>query len=127
MTVVNSKHAIKAGMPISVAPSLSPPKSFYRFYLDEHQNITCRRLHFAGSSLGLLGMATAFNTRKPSYALKGLMAGYACAWVGHYFFEKNKPATFKYPLQSFVSDFRMYGDILTGNLSLLDRKFDKNG
>ena len=56
---------------------------------------------------------------------KGIAAGYACAWVGHFFFEKNKPATFKYPVQSFVSDFRMYADILRGNVSLKDPKFDK--
>ena len=57
--------------------------------------------------------------------VKGIAAGYACAWVGHFFFEKNKPASFKFPLKSFVSDFRMYSDVLRGNLSLRDRKFDK--
>ena len=124
MTVATSKHATKAGMPAIVAPS---PKSFYSSYLNEHQNITCRRLHFVGSSLGLLGIATALNSRKPSYAIKEVIAGYACAWVGHYFFEKNKPAMFKYPLQRFVSDFRMYKNILTRNLSLINKEFDKIG
>ncbi|WP_299186070.1 DUF962 domain-containing protein [uncultured Psychrobacter sp.] len=102
-------------------------QGFYDFYLNEHQNIICRRLHFAGSSFGLLGLAKSVKTRSPKPLLKGIAAGYACAWVGHFFFEKNKPATFKYPLQSFVSDFRMYGDVLRGNLSLSDRKFDKVG
>ncbi|MEN2751906.1 DUF962 domain-containing protein [Psychrobacter sp. FBL11] len=102
-------------------------QGFYDFYLNEHQNIICRRLHFAGSSFGLLGLAKSVKTRSPKPLLKGIAAGYACAWVGHFFFEKNKPATFKYPLQSFVSDFRMYGDVLRGNLSLSDRKFDKIG
>lgn len=100
-------------------------RNFYDFYLNEHQNVICRRLHFAGSSFGLLGLATAIKTGKPAPLFKGIVAGYACAWVGHFFFEKNKPATFKYPMQSFASDFRMYGDVLRGNLSLSDRKLDR--
>lgn len=102
-----------------------PHQSFYDFYLKEHQNITCRRLHFAGSSFGLLGIAKSIKDRSPRPLLKGVAAGYACAWVGHFFFEKNQPATFKYPIKSFVSDFRMYGDILRGNLSLKDTRLDK--
>ncbi|MBF0657402.1 DUF962 domain-containing protein [Psychrobacter sp. NG25] len=100
-------------------------QKFYDFYLDEHQNMACRRLHFAGSSFGLLGLAKSVKTRSPKPLLKGIAAGYACAWVGHFFFEKNKPASFKSPLKSFVSDFRMYSDVVRGNLSLKDRKFDK--
>ena len=98
-------------------------QSFYDFYLEEHQNMACRRLHFAGSSFGLLGLATSVKTRSPKPLLKGIAAGYA--WVGHLCFEKNKPASFKFPLKSFVSDFRMYTDVLRGRLSLKDREFDK--
>lgn len=98
---------------------------FYDFYLDEHQNIACRRLHFAGSSFGLLGLAKSVKNRSIKPLLKGIAAGYACAWVGHFFFEKNKPATFKYPLQSFAGDIHMFSDVLRGNVSLKDRKFDK--
>ena len=98
---------------------------FYDFYLNEHQNMACRRLHFAGSSFGLLGLAKSVKNRSAKPLLKGIAAGYACAWVGHFFFEKNKPATFKYPLQSFAGDIRMFTDVLRGNLSLKDRKFDK--
>ncbi|WP_201598755.1 DUF962 domain-containing protein [Psychrobacter vallis] len=100
-------------------------QNFYDFYLAEHQNMACRRLHFAGSSFGLLGLAKSVKTRSPKPLLKGIAAGYACAWVGHFFFEKNKPASFKFPLKSFASDFRMYGDVLRGNLSLTDRKYDR--
>ena len=100
-------------------------QKFYDFYLEEHLNMACRRLHFAGSSFGLLGLAKSIKTRSPKPLLKGIAAGYGCAWVGHFFFEKNKPASFKFPLQSFVSDFRMYTDVLRGNLSLRDVKFDK--
>lgn len=100
-------------------------EGFYDFYLEEHQSIACRRLHFAGSSLGLLGLVTSIKSRSPKPLLKGIAAGYACAWVGHFFFEKNKPATFKYPLQSFGGDIRMFSDVLRGNVSLKDRKLDK--
>lgn len=100
-------------------------QTFYDFYLDEHQNIACRRLHFAGSSFGLIGLAKSVKDRSAKPLLRGIAAGYACAWVGHFFFEKNKPASFKFPLKSFASDFRMYGDVLRGNLSLEDKKFDK--
>ena len=109
-----------------IMKTVSPKtQKFYDFYLDEHQNMACRRLHFAGSSFGLLGLAKSVKTRSPKPLLKGIAAGYACAWVGHFFFEKNKPASFKFPLKSFASDFRMYGDVLRGHLSLKDRKFDK--
>lgn len=103
----------------------SPKQAFYDFYLDEHQNMACRRLHFAGSSFGLLGLAKSIKTGSVKPLARGVAAGYACAWVGHFFFEKNKPASFKFPLKSFASDFRMYGDVLRGNLSLKDHKYDK--
>lgn len=120
-----NKDAIIGTSVIKIDPVAE--QGFYDFYLNEHQNIICRRLHFAGSSFGLLGLATAIKKRKTAPLFKGIAAGYACAWVGHLFFEKNKPATFKYPVQSFVSDFRMYSDVLRGNLSLSDCKFDKIG
>ena len=103
----------------------SDKPSFYDFYLDEHQSMACRRLHFAGSSFGLIGLAKSVKNRSAKPLLKGIAAGYACAWVGHFFFEKNKPASFKFPLKSFASDFRMYADVLRGHLSLRNRKFDK--
>ena len=109
-----------------IMKTVSPKtQKFYDFYLDEHQNMACRRLHFAGSSFGLLGLAKSIKNRSPKPLFKGIAAGYACAWVGHFFFEKNKPASFKSPLKSFASDFRMYSDVLRGRLSLKDRKFDK--
>lgn len=103
----------------------SVKQSFYDFYLNEHQNMACRRLHFAGSSFGLIGLAKSVKSRSVKPLLKGVVAGYGCAWIGHFFFEKNKPASFKSPLKSFASDFRMYADVLRGNLSLTDKKFDK--
>lgn len=98
---------------------------FYRFYLTEHRNIMSRRLHAAGSSIGIYFFTQAIRQRKAKYVLYGLVSGYACAWVGHFVFEKNKPASFKQPLYSFISDWRMLSDILRGDLSLKDRRLDK--
>ena len=98
---------------------------FYRFYLTEHRSIMSRRLHATGSSIGLYFFAKAIRQRKAKYAVYGLLSGYACAWIGHFVFEKNKPASFKQPLYSFISDWRMLSDIIRGNLSLKDRQFDK--
>ena len=99
--------------------------TFYRFYLTEHRNINSRRLHAVGSSLGIYFWAKAIRQRKAKYLAYGLLSGYACAWVGHFFHEHNKPASFKQPLYSFISDWRMLSDIVRGRLSLIDRKFDK--
>ena len=91
---------------------------FYPFYLGEHSNRTCRRLHFAGTTLGSAFLATALVTMNAWWLLPGLLVGYAFAWVGHFFFEKNRPATFKYPFYSFVGDYVMYKDIWTGKIAL---------
>ena len=85
---------------------------FYPFYLSQHADRTCRRLHFVGTSLGLAAVLHAFATLDFRWLLAGLVAGYAFAWVGHFFFEKNRPATFTYPLYSFMGDWVMWRDIL---------------
>ena len=89
---------------------------FYPFYLSEHANRTCRRLHFVGSTLGLACFATGLVTGRWWWLLAGLLAGYAFAWIGHFGFEKNKPASFKRPLYSFMGDWVMYKDIWTGRI-----------
>ncbi len=89
---------------------------FYPFYLSEHQNLTCRRLHFVGSSLVLGCIAALVLTGQWFWLPTALLCGYGFAWIGHFIFEKNKPASFKQPLYSFVSDWIMYKDILTGKI-----------
>ncbi|MED5619981.1 Mpo1-like protein [Ideonella sp. BN130291] len=89
---------------------------FYPFYLGEHSNRTCRRLHFVGSTLALLCLATAFWRGAGQYFVYALLCGYGFAWVGHFVFEKNKPASFKRPLYSFMGDWRMYADIWAGRI-----------
>ena len=89
---------------------------FYSFYLSEHANRTSRRLHFVGTSLGLTWLVTAAATLNPWFLLAGLVTGYAFAWVGHFFFEKNRPATFRYPFYSFAGDWVMWSEILRGKI-----------
>jgi hypothetical protein len=89
---------------------------FYPFYLGEHNNRTCRRLHFVGSTLVLACLAMLVVTGKPQYILYALLCGYGFAWIGHFVFEKNRPATFKHPLYSFVGDWVMYRDIWAGRI-----------
>ena len=89
---------------------------FYAFYLGEHRNRTCRRLHFAGSSLALGFVVQAIMRGDPRWLLASLLSGYAFAWVGHFFFEHNRPATFKHPLYSFAGDWVMFKDILIGKI-----------
>ena len=89
---------------------------FYPFYLGEHSNRTFRRLHFTGTSLGLGFLLLALMTMNFWWILVGIVQGYAWAWVGHYFFEHNRPATFKYPRWSFIGDWVMWKDILTGKI-----------
>jgi len=89
---------------------------FYPFYLAEHANPTCRRLHFVGTSLVLATIVAAFATRNAWWFAATPVAGYGFAWVGHFFFEHNRPATFTYPLYSFLGDWVMYRDILTGRI-----------
>ncbi|MDE3270620.1 DUF962 domain-containing protein [Pseudoalteromonas sp. G4] len=91
-------------------------KAFYPFYLSQHQNRVCRRLHFVGSLLGLACLAAAIILQVPYYIFLGLLFGYLFAWIGHFVFEKNKPATFQYPLYSFVCDWLMFRDILLRRL-----------
>lgn len=91
-------------------------REFYPFYLQEHSNLTCRRLHFVGTSLVIGILIAALVTANWTYLYALPVAGYGFAWTGHFFFEHNRPATFKNPLYSLWADFVMYKDILIGRL-----------
>jgi hypothetical protein len=91
--------------------------SFYPYYLTEHADVTNRTLHFIGTA-GLLGiLVTAIVLQKWGLLWLIPVCGYGFAWVGHFFIEKNKPATFTYPLYSLASDFVMFWHMLTGQIS----------
>ncbi|OUX36881.1 MAG: hypothetical protein CBE33_04380 [Candidatus Pelagibacter sp. TMED273] len=86
-------------------------KEFYPFYLSEHKNSICRLLHFIGSFLVILTFILSILYDK-KFLLFAPIFGYGFAWIGHFYFEKNKPATFKYPIYSFMGDWMMFKDIL---------------
>ena len=90
---------------------------FYPDYLSQHSNRICRRLHFIGSTLVLLCLVSLLFSGNAWWLLAALFCGYGFAWIGHFFFEKNRPATFKQPLYSFIGDWVMYGQMLKGKIS----------
>jgi len=93
-------------------------REFYPFYLSEHMHRTCRRLHFIGSWLVIGIVVLAIVRADPRWLLLAPVVGYGFAWAGHFFFEKNRPATFQYPLYSLAGDWVMFWDILKRRVSL---------
>lgn len=91
---------------------------FYPYYLQEHANPTCRLLHFIGSSLVLLLVGYCLISGAYQYLFGIPVIGYGFAWVGHFFYEHNRPATFKHPVYSLMGDWVMFKDILIGKVSL---------
>lgn len=97
-------------------PRFASFREFYPFYLGEHAHPVSRRLHFIGSCGVLVLLAVAAWQRNGWWLLAALVCGYGFAWVGHFFFEKNRPATFRHPLYSLLGDWVMFKDILTGRI-----------
>ena len=97
-------------------------EEFWPFYVGEHRNPLNRKLHFIGSSLGLAwGLGSLATLQWWAFPVAPVI-GYGFAWVGHFFVEKNKPASFKYPLWSFRADWVMWSKILRGKM---DAEVDK--
>jgi hypothetical protein len=90
---------------------------FYPYYLTQHANRICRRTHFIGSSLALAALVQLVFSANAWWLLVALVCGYGGAWIGHFFFEKNRPASFDRPLYSFRADWIMYWQMLSGKLS----------
>jgi hypothetical protein len=89
---------------------------FYPYYLSEHSDRVCRRLHFVGSAAVLVVLSLTIATQRWMLLALLPVIGYGFAWVGHYFFEHNRPATFTYPLYSFLGDWVMFKDMLIGRI-----------
>ncbi len=92
-------------------------KSFYPYYLSEHEDLRCRRLHFVGSWLVIVALVLAF-AHSAWWLVMMPVFGYGFAWVGNFIFEKNRPATFQYPLYSLAGDWVMFFDILRGRVKI---------
>jgi hypothetical protein len=99
-----------------MAQSFSRFAEFYPFYLNEHRHPMCRRLHFFGTSAGLVLFVYAIVMRDPLWIVAALAAGYSFAWLGHLIYEKNRPATFRHPLYSFIADWVMWSQMLRGRI-----------
>jgi len=90
---------------------------FYPFYLNEHSRRATRRLHFVGSSLSLACLVLLVLSGDLWWLLAGLAFGYGFAWFAHFAVEKNRPATFRQPIYSFMGDWKMFWQILTGQIA----------
>ncbi len=91
-------------------------REFYPYYLGEHSDRRCRRLHFIGTTLVVACIALAVVV-SPWWLIGMPIAGYGFAWIGHFGFEKNRPATFKHPLYSLMGDWVMYADMVRGRVT----------
>jgi len=89
---------------------------FYPFYLREHRHPVSRVLHFLGTWGCVLCLAALAVTGDLSWLAASILSGYAFAWVGHFLFEHNRPATFRYPFYSLAGDFRMWWELNLGKL-----------
>jgi hypothetical protein len=89
---------------------------FWPYYLGEHRHPGTKALHFIGTTAALTLIVLALLLRSWSFAVASLLSGYGFAWIGHFFVEKNRPATFQYPLWSFAADWKMWGFLLTGRM-----------
>jgi len=104
------------GRPPQGAQRFATFSEFYPYYLQQHENRTARRLHVLGTALAVLLFIVALLTRRWILLPAALVAGYAFAWIGHFFFEHNAPATFRHPLYSLRGDFKLLRDVLSGRL-----------
>ncbi len=93
-------------------------RDFYPYYLEEHADRNCRRMHFIGSWLVLAALGAAIWFANPWLLLLMPVAGYGFAWLGHFLFEHNRPATFTNPLYSLMGDWVMFWQILTGRVRI---------
>ena len=93
---------------------------FYVFYLSEHRHPVSRVLHFLGTWGAVICITALIVTGEPLFLLAALLSGYSFAWLGHFRFERNRPATFRFPFYSLASDFRMWWELNLGKLKFRD-------
>jgi len=89
---------------------------FWPHYLSEHSKPATRLLHLLGTTAGIACIVYFIASGRWWLFLLGLIPGYGAAWIGHFFIEKNRPATFQHPLWSFMGDYKMIWLMLTGRI-----------
>ena len=94
---------------------------FYPYYLSEHRHPVSRALHYVGTWGAVLCLLALVSTGNAWWLLGALLCGYSFAWVGHFHFEHNRPATFRHPFYSLASDFRMWWELNLGRLKFRER------
>ena len=93
-------------------------KEFYPYYLSEHKLKINKILHALGSIYGLIFLIFVIFSEQYKLIPIAFLIGYFFAWIGHFIYEKNKPATFKHPLYTFMGDWVMLKDIITRKIKL---------
>jgi hypothetical protein len=99
-----------------VSEAFGSYREFWPHYLREHAKPNTRALHFFGTAIATTALVALLATGELWLLPLVLAAGYGPAWIGHFFVEKNRPATFTHPLWSLISDYRMAFIWLTGRL-----------
>lgn len=89
---------------------------FYPYYINEHRHPVSRVLHYIGTWGVIFCLAALLGSREPLWLPGALLCGYSFAWLGHFRFERNKPATFRFPFYSLAGDFRMWWELSMGKL-----------
>jgi hypothetical protein len=126
---MNGPHPLEnSGAPATAPTAQDPTRTdlrllrsfaeFYPHYLREHGTRACRRLHFVGTTLSIVTVLAAVLMQRAELLLLSPVCGYAFAWIGHFAFEHNKPATFVRPLYSLMGDYVMYRDMWLGKVRL---------
>jgi hypothetical protein len=100
---------------------------FWPYYLNEHSKSGTRWLHLVGTTLGLALIVFFIVIGRWWLFPLALIPGYGAAWIGHFFIEKNKPATFRHPLWSFIGDYKMIGLMVTGKMDAELRRVTPQG
>jgi hypothetical protein len=92
-------------------------QEFFPYYMTQHSNRQCRRLHFVGTALWLGSVGVAVATLTPTWLIAGIVSAYTLAWIGHFTFERNKPAAWTHFIWSFMSDHVMFVQMLRGEVT----------